>query len=77
MNRPYLDVIDDGTGIDASTAKQMFEPFFSTSTRGSGLGLYISRELAECNQANLSYIPLSTGGNCFRLSFQDPRRQIH
>jgi two-component system sensor histidine kinase PilS (NtrC family) len=77
MNRPYLDVIDYGTGIDSDTAKHIFEPFFSTSTQGSGLGLYISRELAECNQANLSYIPLSTGGSCFRLSFQDPRRQMH
>ncbi len=77
MNRPYLDVIDYGIGIDSNTAKHIFEPFFSTSTQGSGLGLYISRELAECNQANLSYIPLSTGGSCFRLSFQDPRRQMH
>ena len=77
MNRPYLDVIDYGMGIDASTAKHIFEPFYSTSTQGSGLGLYISRELAECNQANLSYIPPSTGGSCFHLSFQDPRRQMH
>jgi two-component system sensor histidine kinase PilS (NtrC family) len=77
MNRPYLDVIDYGTGIDTETAKHIFEPFYSTSTRGSGLGLYISRELAECNQANLSYIPVATGGSCFRISFQDPRRQMH
>jgi two-component system sensor histidine kinase PilS (NtrC family) len=77
MNRPYLDVIDYGAGIDTETAKHIFEPFFSTSTQGSGLGLYISRELAECNQANLSYIPVSTGGSCFRISFQDPRRQMH
>ena len=77
MNRPYLDVIDYGVGIDPDTAKHIFEPFFSTSTQGSGLGLYISRELAECNQANLSYIPPSSGGSCFHLSFQDPRRQMH
>ena len=77
MNRPYLDVIDHGVGIDPDTAKHIFEPFFSTSTQGSGLGLYISRELAECNQANLSYIPPSSGGSCFHLSFQDPRRQMH
>ena len=77
MNRPYLDVIDHGPGIDPETAEHIFEPFFTTSTSGSGLGLYISRELAECNQANLNYIPTSTGGSCFRLSFQDPRRQMH
>ncbi len=77
LNRPYLDVIDHGSGIDPETAEHIFEPFFTTSTSGSGLGLYISRELAECNQANLNYLPMSTGGSCFRLSFQDPRRQMH
>jgi two-component system sensor histidine kinase PilS (NtrC family) len=77
LNRPYLDVIDHGAGIDPETAEHIFEPFFTTSTNGSGLGLYISRELAECNQANLNYVPMSTEGSCFRLSFQDPRRQMH
>ena len=43
---------------------------------GTGLGLYISRELAESNQANLNYLPSPTGGSCFRISFQDPRKQI-
>jgi two-component system sensor histidine kinase PilS (NtrC family) len=77
MNRPYLDVIDHGAGIDSDTAEHIFEPFFTTSTNGSGLGLYISRALAECNQATLNYLPMTTGGSCFRLSFQDPRRQMH
>jgi two-component system sensor histidine kinase PilS (NtrC family) len=77
LNRPYLEVIDHGSGIDPETAEHIFEPFYTTSTIGSGLGLYISRELAECNQANLNYIPTSTGGSCFRISFQDPRRQMH
>ncbi len=77
MNRPYLDVIDHGAGIDPETAEHVFEPFFTTSTTGSGLGLYISRALAECNQATLNYVPLSTGESCFRLGFQDPRRQMH
>ena len=77
MNRPYLDIIDHGPGIDPDTAAHIFEPFFTTSTSGSGLGLYISRELAECNQATLNYVPTTTGGSCFRLSFQDPRRHMH
>ena len=63
MNRPYLDVIDHGPGIDPETAEHIFEPFFTTSTGGSGLGLYISRELAECNQANLNYVPMTTRGS--------------
>ena len=77
MSRPYLDVIDQGSGIDEETAEHIFEPFYTTATSGSGLGLYISRELAECNQSNLKYFPNPEQGSTFRLSFQDPRRQIH
>ena len=74
--RPFLDVLDKGPGISPEDARHIFEPFFTTSTTGSGLGLYLSRELAEANQAHLDYIPLSGGGSCFRISFQDPRRQM-
>ncbi len=74
--RSFLDVIDHGTGIPADTLEHIFEPFYTTSNTGSGLGLYISRELAECNQANVKYIPVATGGSCFRISFQDPRRHM-
>ena len=77
QQRPFLDVIDHGEGIPAEVAEHIFEPFYTTSNTGSGLGLYISRELAECNQANVKYIPVATGGSCFRISFQDPRRQMH
>ncbi len=76
QQRPFLDVIDHGPGIPADTAEHIFEPFYTTSNAGSVLGLYISRELAECNQANVKYIPVATGGSCFRISFQDPRRQM-
>jgi len=75
--RAYLDVIDHGEGIDVEISKHIFEPFFTTSNTGSGLGLYISRELAICNQANIEYIPVASGGSCFRISFQDPRRHMH
>ena len=77
MNRPFLDISDHGDGIGPDMAAHIFEPFYTTSTSGSGLGLYISRELAEANQAHLNYIPLPGGGSCFRLSFQDPRRHMH
>jgi len=76
QQRAFLDVLDHGTGIPADTAEHIFEPFYTTSNTGSGLGLYISRELAECNQANIRYLPVATGGSCFRISFQDPRRQM-
>ena len=75
-NRPYLDIIDHGTGINAETAAHIFEPFYTTAETGTGLGLYISRELAECNQAHLTLLRSSEEGSCFRLTFSDPRRQM-
>ena len=65
----FLDVIDYGPGIDAEMSGQIFEPFFTTASKGTGLGLYISRELAEANQAHLDYVPIPTGGSCFRITF--------
>ena len=64
-----LEVIDQGPGIDPETAEQMFEPFFTTATAGTGLGLYIARELCENNEAHLSYQPGAEGGSCFRIQF--------
>ena len=65
----FLDVIDKGEGISPELSEKIFEPFFTTSRSGTGLGLYLSRELCEANHARLDYIPLPTGGSCFRISF--------
>ena len=72
---PYLEVIDFGPGIPPESVDHIFEPFFTTDSQGTGLGLYISRELAECNHAHLTYAPAKTGGSCFRITFADPRRR--
>ena len=48
-----LHVIDDGEGVDEASREQIFEPFFTTRHRGTGLGLYIARELCEANGAQL------------------------
>lgn len=71
---PFLDIIDSGEGISPDISDQIFEPFFTTANEGTGLGLYITKELCECNKARLSYHVIPTGGSCFRLSFADPRR---
>jgi len=68
---PCLEVIDNGSGIAPEHLKQLFEPFFTTSPSGTGLGLYISKELAELNQAKLSYYLTDENRSCFRLCLQD------
>ena len=68
--RPYLEVQDRGPGIDPETAQKLFEPFFTTAADGTGLGLYIARELTECNEGRLEHLPGAEGAR-FRLSFPD------
>ena len=70
---PILDIIDNGSGIEPEVAKQIYEPFFTTRSNGTGLGLYIAKELSEINNIRLEHIPGPTGGCCFRLHFD--RRQ--
>lgn len=67
---PVLDILDNGPGIKPEVAKQIFEPFFTTRNKGTGLGLYIAKELCEINHIRLEYIPGPTGGSCFRLHFE-------
>lgn len=68
-NHTYLDVRDHGSGMSQETVMQIFEPFFTTEPKGTGLGLYISREICEANQATL-HLPLNTEyGCCFRINF--------
>jgi two-component system sensor histidine kinase PilS (NtrC family) len=66
---PHLDIIDNGTGIEPDMAEQIFEPFYTTKSGGTGLGLYIAREICESNQARLAYHAAPEGGGCFRITF--------
>jgi two-component system sensor histidine kinase PilS (NtrC family) len=70
--RPTLDVMDRGPGIPDAVAAQLFRPFFTTSEHGTGLGLYIARELCRANQATLEYVPVPGGGACFRVTLPGP-----
>ena len=72
--RPYIEVLDCGLGVDESTVDQIFEPFFTARSGGTGLGLYISRELCELNRATLVYLDRPGGGSIFRIVFADPDR---
>ena len=71
--RPYLEIADRGPGVPAEHVERIFEPFFSGG-RGTGLGLFLARELAQTNGATLLYEARAGGGSIFRLIFADPRR---
>lgn len=51
-----LQVIDNGSGVPAENADKIFEPFFTTEARGTGLGLYVARTLAQANRGDLNYL---------------------
>ena len=70
---PVLDVTDRGPGIPETVAAQLFRPFFTTSGHGTGLGLYIARELCQANQASLDYVAVPAGGACFRIRLAGAR----
>lgn len=72
--RPYLNVIDRGRGVDEQQLGNLFEPFFTTEAKGTGLGLYLSRELCEANQARLNYHRSDDQRSCFRITFSHPDR---
>ncbi|MDH3589112.1 MAG: ATP-binding protein [Gammaproteobacteria bacterium] len=72
--RPFLEVLDRGKGIDDEFVDRIFEPFFTATHDGTGLGLFISRELCDCNNAGLRYLRRNDGGSRFQIIFADPTR---
>ena len=70
--KPAIDVIDRGPGIPEGALARLFRPFFTTSEHGTGLGLYIARELCVANEASLDYVRVPGGGSCFRVLLPGP-----
>ncbi len=66
-----LDIADNGPGLRGHNFAQLVEPFFTTTSEGTGLGLYIVRELCEGNHARLELVPRAgdQAGACFRINF--------
>ena len=54
-NTVELTVSDDGPGVPEAIRPHLFEPFFTTAASGTGLGLYIAREICDGNNASLDY----------------------
>lgn len=69
-HEPYIEVIDFGVGVTLGNETTIFEPFFTTKKEGTGLGLYIVKELCEANQASIQYLRTQgSGKSCFRIIF--------
>jgi len=62
-DRVELSVIDNGPGVAAAIQGQLFEPFFTTEPKGTGLGLYLARELCAANRATLEYVTDMAGAH--------------
>ena len=67
-----LDIIDDGPGVPENDREKVFEPFYTTQTKGNGLGLYITRDLCQSNQIRISCGINDRGESLFRLQFSHP-----
>ena len=66
----HIDIIDGGLGVPEALVPRLFEPFFTTSANGSGLGLYLCKELCELNGAELGYRRTSLNESSFRVSLK-------
>lgn len=67
--RPILEITDQGEGISESMQDKIFQPFFTTSDEGSGLGLYLCKQLCDSNRITLLYSQPESGGSTFTLRF--------
>ncbi len=67
--RAQIEIQDDGPGLSPDNQGKLFEPFFTTDAQGTGLGLFLARELAEANHAELAFVP-GAGGARFRMSMR-------
>lgn len=70
LTESYLEITDNGKGMDVATADKMFQPFFSNQPQGSGLGLYLAHELCQANGAELLLVDNSANGCAFRIVFR-------
>ena len=65
----WLEISDNGVGFAKEQRSHLFEPFFSTHHQGTGLGLYMAKELCQANQGELVFQEGRTLGACFRIVF--------
>jgi two-component system sensor histidine kinase PilS (NtrC family) len=73
---PFIEVQDNGRGISAEQKEHLFEPFYTSEPEGTGLGLFLAKELCEMNYATLALMPNDLPGCCFRITFAHPQRVL-
>jgi two-component system, NtrC family, sensor histidine kinase PilS len=69
-NMITIEIADSGPGIDADSLDKVFEPFFTTSHQGSGLGLYIVSQLCDLNDASITATRNNYNGTSFIIQGQ-------
>lgn len=74
-NEAIIEVRDNGPGISAKVREHLFEPFYSERQGGTGLGLYLARELCQANGARLNYLA-EEQQCCFRINLPLQRQEI-
>lgn len=67
--KAVLEIFNDGPPVAPEAVHKLFEPFFTLTAGGTGLGLYLARELCEANGATLEYRQPAKDGACFRIVF--------
>lgn len=74
-DRPLIEVEDRGPGVPLAERDRLFEPFHTSRADGTGLGLFMARELCAANQARIEYYTPKAGGAGFRIVLADRRRR--
>ena len=70
-----LSILDRGCGITPDQKKQLFDPFFTSKTKGSGIGLFVSRRFIEAMGGSLFLLPRKDGGTEARIHFQQSKEK--
>jgi nitrogen fixation/metabolism regulation signal transduction histidine kinase len=65
----YIEISDNGTGINEDNQEKIFVPFFTTKSNGSGIGLSLSRQILMLHNASIEYQPAGNGGSRFIIIF--------
>jgi two-component system NtrC family sensor kinase len=60
-------VSDDGSGVAPADAARLFQPYFTTKKRGTGLGLFVTRRLVEDHGGEVTFQPREGGGSVFHV----------